>query len=106
MTLPIGSIGSSFTSPVLRPAGGATPGASPAGIPGAGNFGESLSKLIDSVESSEQTANSAVSQMLDGTGDVHDAMIALQRAELTLQLTVQVRNKMVQAYQDIMRMPV
>jgi flagellar hook-basal body complex protein FliE len=33
-------------------------------------------------------------------------MIALQRAEMALQLTVQVRNKVVQAYQDIMRMPI
>jgi flagellar hook-basal body complex protein FliE len=33
-------------------------------------------------------------------------MIALQRAETALQVTVQVRNKLVQAYQDIMRMPV
>jgi len=40
------------------------------------------------------------------TGDVHDAMIALQRAEMTLQLTIQVRNKLVQAYNDIMHMPV
>jgi flagellar hook-basal body complex protein FliE len=44
--------------------------------------------------------------MLDGRGEVHDAMIALQRAELSLQFTVQVRNKLVQAYQDIMRMSV
>ena len=71
-----------------------------------GSFGDSLSKLVNSVESSDQAANNAVQQMIDGTGDVHDAMIALQRAELTLQLTVQMRNKLVQAYQDIMRMPV
>ena len=44
--------------------------------------------------------------MLDGTGDVHEAMIALQRADTMLQLTVQIRNKLVQAYQDVMRMPV
>ncbi len=44
--------------------------------------------------------------MLDGSGDVHEAMIALQRAEMTFQLTMQVRNKLVQAYQEIMRMPV
>jgi flagellar hook-basal body complex protein FliE len=73
--------------------------------PGSG-FTDSLTKLVDSVESSAEDANSAVGSMLDGSGDVHDAMIALQRAELTLQLTVQVRNKLVQAYQDIMRMPV
>ena len=33
-------------------------------------------------------------------------MIALQRADTMLQLTVQIRNKLVQAYQDVMRMPV
>jgi flagellar hook-basal body complex protein FliE len=44
--------------------------------------------------------------MLSGTTDVHDAMIALQRADLTLQFSVQIRNKLVQAYNEIMRMPV
>ena len=43
--------------------------------------------------------------MIDGRGDVHEAMIAMQRADTMLQLTVQVRNKLVQAYQDLMRMP-
>jgi flagellar hook-basal body complex protein FliE len=102
VALPIGSITSSIATPVARPAAGATsetPAAS-------GSFGDSLSKLVNSVETSDQAANNAVQGMLDGTGDVHDAMIALQRAELTLQLTVQMRNKLVQAYQDIMRMPV
>jgi flagellar hook-basal body complex protein FliE len=47
-----------------------------------------------------------VTGMLDKTNDVHDAMIALQRAEMALELTVQVRNKLVAAYQDVMRMPV
>ena len=51
-------------------------------------------------------ANVAVTNMVDKSGDVHEAMIALQRAEMTLQLTVQVRNKLVQAYNDIMRMPI
>jgi len=51
-------------------------------------------------------ANSAVTGMLRGQLDVHDAMIALQRADLTLQFGVQVRNKLVGAYQEIMRMPV
>jgi flagellar hook-basal body complex protein FliE len=103
VALPIGSIASSIATPVTRPTPGATPTAT---SPASGSFGDSLSKLVNSVETSDQAANTAVQQMLDGTGDVHDAMIALQRAELTLQLTVQMRNKLVQAYQDIMRMPV
>ena len=58
------------------------------------------------VNNTAAQANAAVGRMIDGTGDVHEAMIALQRAETTFQLTVQVRNRLVQAYQDIMRMPV
>jgi flagellar hook-basal body complex protein FliE len=72
----------------------------------AGGFGSSLLELVASVEETNGEANRAIGAMLDGTGDVHDAMIALQRADMALQLTVQVRNKLVQAYQDIMRMPV
>ncbi len=72
-------------------------------VPG---FGASLHRLIGAVDTSGQEANSAVSRMLDGSGDVHEAMIALQRAELTFQMTMQVRNKLVSAYQEIMRMPV
>jgi flagellar hook-basal body complex protein FliE len=71
-----------------------------------GGFGDTLGRLLDGVEQTSANANSAVSGMLDKTTDVHDAMIALQRAELALQLTVQIRNKFVQAYQDVMRMPV
>jgi flagellar hook-basal body complex protein FliE len=75
------------------------------GESGAG-FGDSLARMIDAVNSSTSAANTAVDKMLAGTGDVHDAMIALQQSELTMELTVQVRNKLVQAYQEIMRMPV
>lgn len=89
---------------LLKPAGGAAPAVS--AVAGQGGFAESLSRLVDSVEDSGQQANDAVAGMLDKTGEVHDAMIALQRAEMSLQLTVQIRNKLVQAYHDIMRMPV
>jgi flagellar hook-basal body complex protein FliE len=92
----------------LAPAGITSPAGAgrSAGLSGPGSFGESLSKLIGNVEQTSTDANKAVGNMLDQTGDVHDAMIALQRAEMTLELTVQIRNKLVQAYQDIMRMPV
>ena len=69
-------------------------------------FGDALGKLIDGVEKTTANANDAVSNMLTKQVDVHDAMIAMHEAETTLQLTVQIRNKLVQAYQDIMRMPI
>jgi flagellar hook-basal body complex protein FliE len=87
-------------------AGGAlqAPGAS--GAPAADGFAASLGRLVSGTEAAGAQANEAVGRMLDGSGDVHDAMIALQRADMTLQLTVQIKNKLVSAYQEIMRMPV
>ena len=69
-------------------------------------FGDALKEMIATVDGSSSDANAAIGRMLDGTGDVHEAVIALQKADTMLQLTVQIRNKLVQAYQDIMRMPV
>lgn len=87
-------------------AGAMTPSAVPAGQAAGEGFAASLGRLVGATEAAGAQANQAVGQMLDGSGDVHDAMIALQRADMTLQLTVQVRNKLVSAYQEIMRMPV
>jgi len=89
-----GAAGAVSPSPVAAATGGAT------------GFGDTLQRLIGSVESSAGAANAAVGDMLAGRGDMHEAMIALQRAEMSLELTVQVRNKLVQAYQDVMRMPI
>jgi flagellar hook-basal body complex protein FliE len=72
----------------------------------AGGFGSMVEQLVSAVESSNAQANTSIDGMVNKTGDVHDAMIALQRSELALQLAVQVRNKLVQAYQDVMRMPI
>ena len=79
------------------------PAAAGAGAPG---FADTLTRLVANVEQSGGAANDAIGRMLDGSGDVHEAMIALQQADLSLQMAVQVRNKLVGAYQEIMRMPV
>ena len=97
-TSSIGSIGS------LVPSGqpSSTTSAAADGQP----FGDALARLLNKVEQNGAAANDAVSRMLDGSGDVHDAMIALQQSDTTFQLAVQVRNKLVQAYHEVMRMPV
>ena len=96
----IASIGKTVASARL----GKTAPTTPEGV--GETFGQSLMNLVENAEQTGADANQAVSNMIDKSGDVHDAMIALQRAEMTLQLTVQIRNKLVQAYQDVMRMPV
>lgn len=69
-------------------------------------FSDTLKRMVNAVESTNTNANKAIVAMTDGSGDVHDAMIAIQRADMTLQLTMQIRNKLINAYQEIMRMPV
>ena len=76
------------------------------GADAGGGFQDTLGRLIDGIEQTSADANTAVSGMMEKTTDVHDAMIALQREELTLQLSLQIRNKFVNAYQEIMRMPI
>jgi flagellar hook-basal body complex protein FliE len=94
-------------APIVTPAGApATRALSGGRRTAEEGFGDALKALVGSVDASSSEANLAVGRMLDGTGDVHEAVIALQKADTMLQLTVQVRNKLVQAYQDIMRMPV
>jgi flagellar hook-basal body complex protein FliE len=85
---------------IEAPPAAAADSANPAG------FGDALRQLLNTVDDKAGAANQAVGRMLDGTGDVHEAMIAMQQADTMLQLTVQIRNKLVQAYQDVMRMPV
>jgi flagellar hook-basal body complex protein FliE len=89
-------------TPAITP--GAAPSTKPAGAAAQG-FGDALNDLLGAVDTSSSDANAAVGRMLDGSGDVHEAVIAIQKADTMLQLTVQIRNKIVQAYQDVMRMP-
>jgi flagellar hook-basal body complex protein FliE len=86
----------------IRPAGSA-PGA---GL-GSGGFQDALSAAIHSVESSGREASQAVSQFLSGDGEeIHTAVLATERAELQFDLFLQTRNKVVSAYEEIMRMQV
>jgi flagellar hook-basal body complex protein FliE len=69
------------------------------------SFGQQLESAVSGVDLEQQDAQYKVSDMLAGGGtDVHDAMIAVQKTDLSFQLMLQVRNKVVQAYQEIERM--
>ena len=78
--------------------------------PSAGDGGDSfkniLSSAIGEVENSRGNAAKSVEQFLSGNGDdLHSTILATQRAELEFQMFMQVRNKVVSAYQEIMKMP-
>jgi len=70
-----------------------------------GEFRGLLEGAIQKVEQTGQEATQAVERFLSGDGqELHSAMIAVQRADLTFELGLQVRNKVVSAYQEIMRL--
>lgn len=74
--------------------------------PGA-DFGGLLRASMARVEGLRAGAGEAIGRMLSGEGgELHQVALATQQAELAFELFLQVRNKVVQAYQEVMRMQV
>lgn len=87
---------------------GAAPAAmlSPAKKP-ADAFGSVLQDAMQKVNEFQQNAGQSVESFLSGeTSDLHQTIMTGQKAELAFELFSQVRNKVVQAYQEVMRMQV
>ncbi len=82
-----------------------TAGAVSAGGEEQGNFLSTLEQSMNAVEGAQGEAENQVAQLLNGQGaDLHTAMIAVEKADLSFQLMMQVRNKIVQAYQQVSNM--
>jgi len=65
-------------------------------------FLDTLQKTLDQAQEVESDASGKVTDLITGKGqDVHSAMIAVEKADISFQLILQVRNKIVKAYQDI-----
>ena len=76
-----------------------------ANAPGGSDFQNVLQGAIDQVEGATNNANQSVQQFLSGDGeDLHSTVLAVQRANLEFDMLMQVRNKVVSAYQEVMRM--
>ncbi|MBV8553640.1 MAG: flagellar hook-basal body complex protein FliE [Acidobacteriaceae bacterium] len=75
--------------------------------PAAGGFDHVLRDALRGVEQSSAVANSAVQNFVSGgPGELHSAILAAQNAQLDLDMFLQVRNKVVSAYEEIMKMQV
>ena len=69
-------------------------------------FGQFLTDAIGDVNSLQQNAGDLVKRYASGERmDVHNVMIALEKASTSMALTMQVRNKLVDAYQEIIKTP-
>jgi flagellar hook-basal body complex protein FliE len=100
VTAPIAAIGG--ITPVIAPAATSTAGAAGSG---GTEFAAQLSKGLDSLQGTQtKSDNLAVQAATGNLQDVHDYMIASSEASLAMQLTTAVRNKALDAFNEIMRM--
>jgi flagellar hook-basal body complex protein FliE len=93
-----------ITPSVIRPIEPA--GAKAAGAPGAGpsGFADMLKDLVAEVQNTQRVAETASQDFAAGkTTDVAATMIAMERASVTFSLMLQVRNRLLEAYQEIQR---
>ena len=83
----------------------------PSGVEGVSkpkqSFDSLVGKLVAEVDQKNKAAVAESNKVLLGeTGNIHQAMISMQEAGLAFSTMVEVRNKLVQSYQELMRMPV
>src|SRR5918911_863524 len=72
-----------------------------------GDFAAHLKGALGEVNDLQQKADQAIQQLVgEGKGDLQETMIALEKADVSFRLMMQIRNKVLEAYQEIMRMQV
>mgnify|MGYP003582589850 CR=1 FL=1 len=100
----IESIASSFTTPTIAGLGPTAPQA-PTSADGGETFAHSITGAVDNLRQLQSTSSElAVAAVTGDLNDIHNATIASTRAAVTLELIAAVRNKGVDAFNEIMRM--
>jgi flagellar hook-basal body complex protein FliE len=94
---PVGHIGSE-----PRPASGTDGGKSV----GPGSFMEMLGGALQTVDGMQLDADAQAEKVALGGGNLHEMSLALEKADVSMRLAMKVRTKLVEAYQEIMRMSV
>jgi flagellar hook-basal body complex protein FliE len=71
------------------------------------DFGSYLKNALGEVNQLQQMADKAIQNLVaDGKGDLQETMVALEKADVSFRFMMQVRNKVLEAYQEIIRMQV
>ena len=78
----------------------------PATRPGAPSFADALGQALGQVEAAQQEGDLQSAAAANGAGNLHEVALALEKADISMRVAAKVRNKLVEAYQEVMRMPV
>ena len=71
------------------------------------SFGDMLAEAVNEINKLQIDADKAIANVeLSDSGSIHEAMIALEEANISFRAMMQVRNKVLEAYQEVMRMQV
>jgi flagellar hook-basal body complex protein FliE len=70
------------------------------------SFGSAMTQALDQAIQTGHTADEQAMKAIGGSGNLTEVVTALSHAEMTLQTATAIRDRMVQAYQDIMKMPI
>ncbi|HWG43750.1 MAG TPA: flagellar hook-basal body complex protein FliE [Gemmataceae bacterium] len=93
-------------SPVSPGISGGTAAAPAVGL-GSGAFGRLLTQFVGDAGAQQAHAEQAVHNLVAGRADnVHNVMLAMAKADLSFHLVLEIRNRLSDAYQEIMRMQV
>ena len=77
-----------------------------AGAAKPGGFADMVRRAVDEVVDGQKAAEGQAAQAVAGKGDLSGVVAAVAEAEVTLQAVVAVRDRVIEAYKDIMRMPI
>lgn len=97
-----------FPNPVTStPAAGATASGAGSAVAGSDSFGEMMRRGIETLDATQKVAENEIARAVTGESpDLHQTVVALQMVDISFQFALQVRNKVVGAYEEIMRMQV
>ncbi len=103
---PLRAVNPAQVAAAYRTGGAAEAASAAAAAPNGGGFGAALQRAVEGAVEAGHAADAGGVRALSGQGGVTDVVLALSRAELALQTAVAVRDRVVSAYQDVMRMPI
>lgn len=102
----VGGLSQAFPSSEASGAAGAAGAAGAQSNPSVG-FGKFLEEMVGKVSDLQQNADQSIKTLATGESKgLHEVMLAVEKASISFQMMTQVRNKAMEAYQEIMRMPV
>lgn len=87
-------------APAVRTPNAAAP------APGEASFGDMLKQALQDVSEAQAQSEGEARNLMTGQGaDMHSAILAVQKADVSFQMMMAVRSKLIDAYREVMRMP-